>query len=401
MKNNSLRSNVAPQDDEQQTSQESHGHDESDADHDDGGHDKDGHDHDEDGHDHDEDGHDHDEDGHDHDEGGHDEGGHDHGGDTATTDQWNDGVDLAMGYYLSPDSLIGHVQDSDHFELPAFPPWGEGMSKGKLSIPQISPYTDESPMMGENGSVWAYQKNDFVGPVTFQPTKFVVLELIGALIVAAIFIPYAKRIKSGNRPVGRFWNVIDVMVCYIRDEVAVPGIGSADAKRFLPFIWTIFFFVLTLNLLGMVPGLGAATGSISVTAALAISVFFVVMATGIKKMGFAGFVKAQAPHLDINPVVKIILVPMIWGIEVFGLFIKHAVLAVRLFANMFAGHLVVGVFVAFIGVTWHTQLIWGVGPAVIVATIAVNVLELLVAFIQAYVFAFLTSLFIGAAIHPH
>jgi F-type H+-transporting ATPase subunit a len=306
-----------------------------------------------------------------------------------------------MGYYLGPDSLIGHVQDSDHFELPAFPPWGEGMMKGKLSIPQISPYTDESPMMGENGSVWAYQKNDFIGPVTFQPTKFVVLELIGALIVAAVFIPYARRIKSGNRPVGRFWNVIDVMVCYIRDEVAMPGIGSADAKRFLPFIWTIFFFVLTLNLLGMVPGLGAATGSISVTAALAISVFFVVMSTGIKKMGFAGFLKAQAPHLDINPVLKIILIPMIWGIEVFGLLIKHAVLAVRLFANMFAGHLVVGVFVAFIGVTWHTPLIWGVGPAVIVATIAVSILELLVAFIQAYVFAFLTSLFIGAAIHPH
>lgn len=402
MKNNSLGSIVALQDDEHKATQESHEHNESDAGHEAAGHENDAHDHDEDGHDHD---HDHDEDGHGHEDGDHDHGhdGHGHGGGsaTATADEWNDGVDLAMGYYLSPDSLIGHVQDSDHFELPAFPPWGEGMAKGRLSIPQISPYTDDSPMMGENGSVWAYQKNDFVGPVTFQPTKFVVLELIGALIVAAIFIPYAKRIKSGERPVGRFWNVIDVMVCYIRDEVAVPGIGSSDAKRFLPFVWTIFFFVLTLNLLGMVPGLGAATGSISVTAALAISVFFVVMATGIKKMGFAGFLKAQAPHLDINPIVKIILVPMIWAIEVFGLFIKHAVLAVRLFANMFAGHLVVGVFVAFIGVTWHTSLIWGVGPAVIVATIAVNVLELLVAFIQAYVFAFLTSLFIGAAIHPH
>ena len=98
MKNNSLRSNVAPQDDEQQTSQESHGHDESDAGHTDGSHDKDGH-----GHDHDEDGHD---DGH-----GHDEG-HSHGGDAATIDDWNDDIGLAMGHYLSPDKLIGHVQDS-------------------------------------------------------------------------------------------------------------------------------------------------------------------------------------------------------------------------------------------------------------------------------------------------
>ena len=162
MKNNSLGSIVAPQDDEHKTTQESHEHSESDAGHEVAGHEKDAHDHDHDEDDHVEDGdHDH----------GHD--GHGHGGDseTATADEWNDGVDLAMGYYLSPDSLIGHVQDSDHFELPAFPPWGEGMSNGKLSIPQISPYTDESPMMGENGSVWAYQKNDFVGPVTFQPTS--------------------------------------------------------------------------------------------------------------------------------------------------------------------------------------------------------------------------------------
>jgi F-type H+-transporting ATPase subunit a len=395
MKKNSLRSVVSPQGDEQDTAQEGHSEVGSSTD-DHTGSNESGHDSEAGGHDHEEDGHGHAGDGH-----GHAGDGHGHEGDAVSTADWNDDIDLAMGYYLGPDNLIGHVQDSDHFELPAFPPWGEGMMKGKLSIPQISPYTDESPMMGENGSVWAYQKNDFIGPVTFQPTKFVVLELIGALIVAAVFIPYARRIKSGNRPVGRFWNVIDVMVCYIRDEVAMPGIGSSDAKRFLPFIWTIFFFVLTLNLLGMVPGLGAATGSISVTAALAISVFFVVMSTGIKKMGFAGFLKAQAPHLDINPVLKIILIPMIWGIEVFGLLIKHAVLAVRLFANMFAGHLVVGVFVAFIGVTWHTPLIWGVGPAVIVATIAVSILELLVAFIQAYVFAFLTSLFIGAAIHPH
>ena len=115
-----------------------------------------------------------------------------------------------------------------------------------------------------------------------------------------------------------------------------------------------------------------------------------------------GFLKAQAPHLDVNPALKMVLLPMIWAIEVFGLFIKHIVLAVRLFANMFAGHLVVGVFVAFIAVVWGFGAIaWGVTPVVILSSIAVNVLELMVAFIQAYVFAFLTSLFIGTAIHPH
>ena len=159
--------------------------------------------------------------------------------------------------------------------------------------------------------------------------------------------------------------------------------------------------MLVLNLIGMVPGLGAATGSISVTAAFALAVFAVVMATGMKKMGVVGFIKAQAPHLDINPALKAIMIPMIWAIEMFGMFIKHMVLAVRLFANMFAGHLVVGVFVAFIGVTWGSSLVYGVAPVTILASIAINLLELLVAFIQAYVFAFLTSLFIGTAIHPH
>ena len=307
----------------------------------------------------------------------------------------------SMGYYLNPDHLIGHVQDSDYFELPSIGTW-DFDKKGKIKIPQISPFTEEEPFIGTNGVIPIPTKgNDFIGPATFQPTKFVVLELIGALIVCAIFIPYARRVRDGNAPKGWFWNMIDAAVCYVRDEIAEPGIGKSDCGRFLPFVWTIFFFVLVLNLIGMVPGLGAATGSISVTASFALAVFFVVVGTGVKKMGVVGFVKAQAPHLDINPVLKAILIPMIWAIEMFGLMIKHVVLAVRLFANMFAGHLVVGVFVAFIGVAWGTNMIWGVAPVVILASIAVNLLELLVAFIQAYVFAYLTSLFIGTAIHPH
>ena len=339
-----------------------------------------------------------------HDEGhveAHADDGHAHEADPA---DWS--IAKSMSYYLDPDHLIGHVQDSNYFELPAIGTF-DYKEKGKIVIPRMSPWTSEHPLVGENGTIdipgvaIRPNGNQFFGPIDFQPTKFVILELIGALIVCAIFIPYARKIKNGDRPTGRLSNLLDSAVCYVRDEIAVPGIGSHDAKRFLPFVWSIFFFVLVLNLIGMVPGLGAATGSISVTAALALAVFFVVLGTGMKKMGVVGFLKAQAPHLDVSPALKLVLLPMIWAIEVFGLFIKHMVLAVRLFANMFAGHLVVGVFVAFIGVTWGTSLVWGAAPVVILASIAVNLLELLVAFIQAYVFAFLTSLFIGSAIHPH
>jgi F-type H+-transporting ATPase subunit a len=310
--------------------------------------------------------------------------------------EWS--LEQAADYHLNPDHLIGHVQDAYYFETFGLDEHGD---RNRVEIPWISPFTEDRPFIGENGVIEVKSDNQFIGPATFQPTKFVVLELIGALIVCAIFIPYARRVSNGDRPRGRFWNMIDAAVLYVRDEIAVPAMGSQDASRFMPLVWTTFFFILVLNLIGMVPGLGAATGSLSVTAAYALVVFLVVMATGMKKMGVVGFIKAQAPHLDVNPVLKAILLPVIWAIETFGLFIKHIVLAVRLFANMFAGHLVVGVFVAFIGVAWGFSLVWGVAPVAILASVGINLLELLVAFIQAYVFAFLTSLFIGTAIHPH
>ena len=251
----------------------------------------------------------------------------------------------------------------------------------------------------------AVKQNDFLGPITFQPTKFIVLELLAAIIVAALFITLGRKIKSGDPVKGRFWNMLEAGCVYVRDEIARPSIGTKDSERFLPFLWTVFFFVLAMNLIGMVPGLGSATGSISITASIALVVFGVVLFTGMKKMGAVGFVKAQAPHIEIDGALsplKYILVPMIWAIEVFGLFIKHVVLAVRLFANMFAGHLVLAVFVAFIGVAWASLALQVVVvPSVIGASVGIYLLELLVAFIQAYVFTFLAALFIGAAIHPH
>ncbi len=327
----------------------------------------------------------------------HDDGQHEdqlqgeaHEGDHEHEGQWT--IQDSMDYHLGKDHLIGHVQDSTYFEIPSF----DFRGTRKIEIPnpmKVLGISEETPIVPA--------QNDFFGKISFQPTKFVVLELFAALIIAAAFITLGRMIKSGNPPRGRFWNMLETVVVYIRDDIARPAIGTKDATRFLPFLWTVFFFVLILNLMGMVPGLGAATGSISVTTALALYVFVLVLYTGMKKMGVAGFWLAQAPHIDLSGPLKYILIPMVWAIEVFGLFIKHMVLSVRLFANMFAGHMVLAVFVAFIGVVWNTLLAWGVVPAVIGASLGVNLLELLVAFIQAYVFTFLSALFIGAAIHPH
>jgi F-type H+-transporting ATPase subunit a len=120
------------------------------------------------------------------------------------------------------------------------------------------------------------------------------------------------------------------------------------------------------------------------------------------KLGVVGFWKAQVPHMDVPKVVGVFLVPLIFVIEVMGLLIKHFVLAVRLLANMIGGHVVLAVLMAFISVTASVMILWiGVMPMSVLAATALNLLEFLVAFIQAYIFAFLTALFIGMAVHPH
>ena len=136
------------------------------------------------------------------------------------------------------------------------------------------------------------------------------------------------------------------------------------------------------------------------TAALALVTFGVVVLSGSVKMGPAGFWKSLVPHMDLPPVMMVFLWPMLFGIELLGLLIKHFVLAVRLFANMMAGHLVLAVIVYFIKFTAGTAIWYGVVPASVLGATALNLLELLVAFIQAYIFTLLTSIFIGMSAHP-
>ena len=181
-------------------------------------------------------------------------------------------------------------------------------------------------------------------------------------------------------------------------------LGSHPADRFVPLIWTFFFYILFNNLLGMIPGLGAATGSLSVTIPLALCVMAATIFYGVKKMGFGGFLKNLAPQLDGLPgVMQYILPPLLYVTEAVGFIIKHSVLAVRLFANMFGGHMVLGVMLSFIVAPAIVGTFWElpIAGASITAQSLVSLLELLVAFLQAYVFAFLATLFIATALHHH
>jgi F-type H+-transporting ATPase subunit a len=238
----------------------------------------------------------------------------------------------------------------------------------------------------------------------FQLTKFMVLEVITALVILGIFIwpgRLAQRIREGGPPRGVFQNMFESVLVFIRDNVARPYIGEHDADRYLPFLWTLFLFVLLLNLLGMVPFMGSPTASLGVTGALAFCSFLVIHGSAIARFGFGGYLKNHVPDTGLPIWAVFPLLLMIVGIELLSHFIKAFVLAVRLFANMLGGHTVLAVLMGFITLAKAAGLLFypiTLGSAA--GALALSFLELFVAFLQAYIFVFLSALFLGSAIHP-
>lgn len=270
-------------------------------------------------------------------------------------------------------------------------------------------------------------------------TKYMVLQVVAVLMALLVFRGLAKRVQSGKPVTGIWWNFWEMLALFIRDEVVRPSIGiphhhddhgheahghgdgghavaeshhpveavhanvveaGHPADQYLPYVWSVFFYILFCNLLGAIPFLGSPTADINVTGVLAVVTFAHVVMYGSGQAGFSGFLKGLVPHMELPKPIAVVLLPMIWVIEAGGLLIKHGVLAIRLFANIMAGHTVLGVFLGFIALA--SGPIWGlVMPASILGQVAIGMLELFVAFLQAYVFALLTSLFISAAVNPH
>ncbi len=271
---------------------------------------------------------------------------------------------------------LSHVQDHPTLELPGL--WPD-FSDWSIELPKI-------PLPG-------------IG--RFQITRFMVVELVAGILMLLVLIPVVRHIA--RRPVSRGWftNLFEAMLLFIRDEVARPAIGGHDADRFLPFLWTVFYFILFNNLLGLIPGGASPTGNINVTAVLAVMTLVTVIGAGMRQMGPAGFWVGMVPHLDVPGWLR----PPLWGlmfvIEIAGLLIRHIVLGVRLFANMFAGHMVLSVILGFILMAMGSLAFWVVMPASVGGVVLLSVLELFVAFLQAYIFTFLSAMFIGTAVHPH
>jgi len=246
------------------------------------------------------------------------------------------------------------------------------------------------------------------GVVTVFSDQIAMLILAGALLIC--FVPMMVRRRRGKAgvdamvPTGSA-NALEFVCDYLRKELAEPALQQ-HTDRFIKYIWSVFFFVLTVNLLGLLPipaisalagthlG-GTATGNVWVTATLAVITMGMMVINGLRLGG-----KHYIAHFCPGP---IWMAPLLVPVEIIGLIAKVFALAVRLFANMIAGHILLAVLLSFIMAAGATSAALGLGIAVpvVLGSVAINMLELFVAFLQAFIFTFLTALFIGMSVVFH
>jgi F-type H+-transporting ATPase subunit a len=241
--------------------------------------------------------------------------------------------------------------------------------------------------------------------LNLTPTKHVVFMVLAAVLVfLTMFLAgrSLKRQRAGERAPKGFAAAIEGLVLWVRNDIAIANIGH-DGAKFAPLVMTLFFFILYANILGLLPWGSAATGNLAVTGALAILVFLVVEISGMVKLGPKGYLRTIFPHVPgLGGAGGAVMAVAMAPIEIIGKLVKPFALAVRLFGNMTAGHFVIlslfGIVFLFgqLGV-WS----WGIGIVTAALVTGFMMLELFVAFLQAYVFALLTAVFIGLMQHEH
>jgi F-type H+-transporting ATPase subunit a len=252
--------------------------------------------------------------------------------------------------------LLHHVYDSPELELPFV---------GHVHLPQFAPI--------------------HIGGMTFDLsiTKHVVFLWVAAVLLILLAVTAARKNTKNTVPKG-LGNLVEVFVIFVRDEIVVPNMGPAGVK-YMPYLLTTFFFILIMNLAGLVPYGSTATGNVSVTGGLALIAFVMIQVSAIRAQGFGHYLH----HLTGG--VHWALWPIMVPIEVLGLFTKPFALMIRLFANMIGGHIVI---ISLIGLIFIFQS-YIIAPVPIAFVLGINMLELFVAFLQAYIFVMLTSLFMG------
>jgi len=240
--------------------------------------------------------------------------------------------------------------------------------------------------------------------IDFSPTKHIVFVFVAAILLLAVFIPIGRAMqgKFADRAPSGFSNAMEALIIYFRDEVVRRNIGHG-ADAYTGYILTLFFFVLAMNLVGLVPFGFTPTGNFMVTGALALVTLVVVEVSGMRALGFKGYMRTifYAPP-GLNPAGQAIMLLILTPVEFLGKLTKPFALMIRLFANMLAGHTLV---LSLLGLIFMFATVgaakWGIAGASVTMVLGIMLLEIFVAFLQAYIFAMLTSVFIGLIRHAH
>ena len=260
------------------------------------------------------------------------------------------------GDYDAGEAILHHITDAQTLELPLV---------GEVHLPTLH-----------------------LGAYDLPITRHVVMMWVASLVVLALCWSVARRRRMVP---GRVQSLVEIAVVFVRDELGRKNIGP-HGDRYVPYLLTTFVFILACNLLGLVPWAATATSNISVTGGLALVAFLMVQGAGIREYGLVGHCKNLIPHG-----LPGWLLPIMLPVEIMGMLTKPFALCVRLFANMTAGHVVILALISLVFIL--KSVLVGLFLSVPFA-LFISGIELLVAFLQAYIFTMLTSLFIGMSVHP-
>jgi len=281
---------------------------------------------------------------------------------------------------VTGEVIMHHIQDGKVFEIfnPLHP-------THPIEIKLTTTWNDISPILG-NYFGWVLSGSGYHDdPEQLVFTKQAIMVFLASLIIILLFIFGYRKNQKVQTGLGNF---LEFFVIFIRDEVVFPNMGEKQGRRFLPLILTFFFFIVMLNLMGLIPGSSTATASYSVTVALSLITFFTYILFGNKDFW---------KHIFATPGVPLWLLPIMIPVELIGLITKPFALSVRLLANMNAGHIII---LAFLGIIINMKS-YGVAFGAVPMAVAINMLELFVAFLQGYIFCLLSSIFIGMAVVEH
>lgn len=250
-----------------------------------------------------------------------------------------------------------------------------------------------------NHLVSSFSSIPVVGDLVSGLTQYTFWLIVSSIVLLIIMFAFAKRVAVVPR--GRFANAVEYVIEYLENDVGVGILGKESWRRHLPFLGTLFMFIVVNNIVGIIPGMKPGTGTISTTAALALVVFIYFVRVGMKNHGVWGYIKSLAPKGVMFP-----LNILIWVIELISTLLRPITLAVRLFCNMFAGHIVLGSFALMVSLFAEPLIaqltaanVLGAIPSLVFGAIlfVIYAIEIFVGVIQAYVFTVLTAVYIQGA----